>query len=73
MLDKEKVLETLEKERKFTIQINEPIMALGIAQAIQTVRGMKEEIRVESGYCIICGDDGSEVRNGAVYCSDCCR
>jgi len=71
MLDKDKVLEVLEKERQFAVQINEPKMALGIAQAIQVVRGMKEEIKVESGLCIICGDDGTEVIKGAVYCKDC--
>jgi hypothetical protein len=47
MLDKVKVLEALEKEREFSIRINEPLMALGIAQAIQIIRGMEEEEIIE--------------------------
>lgn len=43
MLNKEKILKKLEEERQFAIKINEPAMALGIAQAIQVVRSMDEE------------------------------
>lgn len=71
MLDKEKVLQALERERQFAIQINEPKMALGIAQTIQVIRDMKEEIKIETGHCIMCGDEGDEVVNGSVYCFDC--
>lgn len=43
MLNKADILEELERERLFAVEINEPIMALGISQAIQTIRNMKEE------------------------------
>lgn len=42
MIDKEKVLAALEEERQFAISIDEPKMALGIAQAITVIRAMKE-------------------------------
>jgi hypothetical protein len=43
MIEKEAVLSSLEKERQFAIEINEPVMALGIAQAIQVIRNMGVE------------------------------
>lgn len=43
MLRKEAVLFELEEERKFAVDLGQPIMALGIAQAAQTVEEMKEQ------------------------------
>lgn len=37
-MNKEKLLEELEKERQFAIKIKEPYMALGIARAMEIVR-----------------------------------
>lgn len=37
-----RLLEALEKERQFAIKVKEPIMALGISQAIQVVEAFKE-------------------------------
>lgn len=35
---KDHIIESLEKERKFATEINEPIMALGISRAIQIIK-----------------------------------
>lgn len=43
-----------------------------IEQQQQEIEKLKGEL-VRSGHCIICGDNGSEVIGGAVYCSDCSK
>lgn len=43
----EKLLEDLEAERRFAVEIGEPKMALGIAQAIRLVRSLGEVSKPE--------------------------
>lgn len=46
-IDKERVLELLEAEKRFAVEIGEPKMALGLAQAIRVVRSIGEATKAE--------------------------
>lgn len=57
-----------DKEMK---QLHEDVEWL-IDQA-KKVEQLDKALKTQNTYCIVCGDDATEVRQGNYYCHECCQ
>jgi hypothetical protein len=69
---KEVHLERIKQNEFYTASFIHVDWLIEQAEKVEELEKRAKE-QVQNNYCIICGDNASEVRKGSYYCHECCN